>query len=276
MKLLSRNEFRQAVFKRDHYKCVICGAAGKDAHHILERRLFKEGEELGGYFLDNGSTLCEAHHILAENTSLSCDTIRKACGITQLVLPSHLSPDYQYDKWGNILLPNKAKVRGELFYEEPVQKVIQPFIADFVKYVPYPFLGIEHEDNTIFEHQEVIILQEIRGERVVLYNDYLHGKEIEKELTDENGLKIKDLIDKDMYVCGVSNTEFHLSFIGIENEYLSWQETKEYAEILNIKTLPVLYEGVYDADLQLNKPYFIRLAKGFTWQECSKATLLSM
>jgi len=203
MKLLSRNEFREGVFRRDNYKCVICGAEGKDAHHILERRLFKGAEELGGYFLENGSTLCEEHHILAENTSLSCETIRKACGISHIILPKHLDSYYQYDKWGNILLTNGRKVRGELFYEEPVQKVIQPFIADFEKYVPYPFLGVEPVENAFFENQEIVILEEIAGEKTVLYDDYMHGKNIETALIDENWLTIKDLMDKNMYLCGV-------------------------------------------------------------------------
>jgi len=41
--LLTRDEFREAVFARDHHRCVICRNEGKDAHHILERRLFDDG-----------------------------------------------------------------------------------------------------------------------------------------------------------------------------------------------------------------------------------------
>ena len=55
--LLSRDEFREGVFERDGHKCVVCKEQGKDAHHILERRLFNDG----GYYLDNGATLCEKH-----------------------------------------------------------------------------------------------------------------------------------------------------------------------------------------------------------------------
>jgi 5-methylcytosine-specific restriction endonuclease McrA len=39
-KLLTRDEFREAVFARDKHKCVFCGSPAVDAHHILERRLF--------------------------------------------------------------------------------------------------------------------------------------------------------------------------------------------------------------------------------------------
>ncbi len=46
--LMSRDEFRNTVFKRDGYKCVICGAPAKDAHHLVERRLWGN---CGGYYL---------------------------------------------------------------------------------------------------------------------------------------------------------------------------------------------------------------------------------
>ena len=34
-KIISRDEFREGVFKRDGHKCVICGQPAKDAHHII-------------------------------------------------------------------------------------------------------------------------------------------------------------------------------------------------------------------------------------------------
>ena len=39
--LLSIDKFRERVFKRDNYKCIICKDAAKNAHHIIERRLFR-------------------------------------------------------------------------------------------------------------------------------------------------------------------------------------------------------------------------------------------
>jgi len=40
--LLDRDSFRESVFRRDGYKCVICGCVEPplDSHHILERRLW--------------------------------------------------------------------------------------------------------------------------------------------------------------------------------------------------------------------------------------------
>lgn len=67
---------------RDNYHCVCCGKAGKDrqggddhleyhsdsnpanldAHHITDRHEFKNG----GYVKENGITVCDACHVLAE------------------------------------------------------------------------------------------------------------------------------------------------------------------------------------------------------------------
>jgi hypothetical protein len=100
--LLTRDAFREGVFKRDNHRCVICGARALDAHHIIERRLFADG----GYYLDNGASVCEEHHLLCEMTVLTVDQVREACGIRRIVVPQHLYPDQAYDKWGNPVLAN--------------------------------------------------------------------------------------------------------------------------------------------------------------------------
>src|SRR6188472_4375916 len=117
--LLSRDTFREAVFARDNYKCVICGLAAQDAHHIMERRLFDDG----GYYINNGASLCGKHHIEAEQTILTTEAIRDASKIQKRILPDHLYPDYEYDKWGNIVNANGTRIKGELFFDESVQKI---------------------------------------------------------------------------------------------------------------------------------------------------------
>lgn len=62
-KKLIRENFRNAVFKRDGYKCVFCNITENlDAHHITDRSLMPNG----GYVVENGISLCEIHHIEAE------------------------------------------------------------------------------------------------------------------------------------------------------------------------------------------------------------------
>lgn len=63
-KQLVRQQFRDEVFSRDGHKCKKCGSSdGKlDAHHITDRTLMPAG----GYVRQNGITLCEPCHELAE------------------------------------------------------------------------------------------------------------------------------------------------------------------------------------------------------------------
>lgn len=69
---LSREEFYNQVLKRDGYKCVICGLKESlAAHHILERWFWSDG----GYYLDNGVSLCPQHHLEAERTEITCERL---------------------------------------------------------------------------------------------------------------------------------------------------------------------------------------------------------
>ena len=59
-----RNTFRNEVFRRDKFTCLICrfqstpdkAQAELDAHHITNRNLMPNG----GYVPENGITLCKA------------------------------------------------------------------------------------------------------------------------------------------------------------------------------------------------------------------------
>lgn len=78
-KKLIRSKFREAVFRRDGYKCRVCKKPGKDrqtdhsphkspivnldAHHICDRHIMPNG----GYVLENGISLCDDCHMKAES-----------------------------------------------------------------------------------------------------------------------------------------------------------------------------------------------------------------
>ena len=133
--LLTRDEFREAVFQRDQHRCVVCGLRGAhmDAHHLLERRLWPDG----GYYLYNGATLCEVHHPEAESTALSVEFLREQIN-GKVLVPPHLYPDQIYDKWANPILPNGRRMRGELFHDQSVQKVLANYLHLFTWKVKYP------------------------------------------------------------------------------------------------------------------------------------------
>jgi 5-methylcytosine-specific restriction endonuclease McrA len=69
-KKLIRKKFRDACYKRDNYKCVMCSFTSSitmceqelDVHHITNPKKIPNG----GYVLENGITLCEEDHKKAE------------------------------------------------------------------------------------------------------------------------------------------------------------------------------------------------------------------
>lgn len=101
---------------------------------VVERRLFPDG----GYYLDNGALLCERHHLEAEETTISCEELWEMCGIKNIVLPPRLYPDTRYDKWGNLILDNVMRLKGELFDDPSVQKVLNKVIHLFTNRVKHP------------------------------------------------------------------------------------------------------------------------------------------
>lgn len=121
MKLLSREEFKMLVFNRDKNQCVVCRKVAVDAHHLIERKLFLDG----GYYIDNGVSLCEEHHLEAEKTTISCEDLRKMAKINLIILPKNFDPNLNYDKWGNIIISEFKRLPGPLFHKENVQKVLK-------------------------------------------------------------------------------------------------------------------------------------------------------
>jgi hypothetical protein len=121
MELLTREEFKKQVFARDGYECVFCDFPAADAHHILDRKLWTDG----GYYLNNGASVCNTHHYACERTELSVSEVYEACGITQPALPPQLFYCLKYDKWGNEILPDGNMVEGELFKTPTVQTILR-------------------------------------------------------------------------------------------------------------------------------------------------------
>ena len=285
--LMARDGFRQSVFERDNHLCVICKNPAMDAHHITERRLFTDG----GYYIDNGASLCEEHHRAAEATVLSCDEIREKAGIKTVVLPEHLYEDVEYDKWGNEIFKNGTRTKGELFNDESVQKVLAPVLdlfTDRVKYMRTYHLpwspGVNRDDRTMksldaFEDQEVMICEKLDGENTTMYPDYMHARSINSDNhPSRNWVKNEWAqkgwnIPKGWRVCGENmfakhaihytngkgnalDTYFYMFSIWDErNICLSWNETEEWAELLGFTLVPVFYKGIWDMDVinELNK-----------------------
>ena len=119
-KLLDRDNFKKEVFKRDGHRCLFCSLAAVDAHHILERKLFEDG----GYYLENGASLCEDHHMQAEQTVLSVEEIRSRAKILKPILPKNFDAKKIYDKWGNEIKEGEI-IPGPLFLDQGCQRMLK-------------------------------------------------------------------------------------------------------------------------------------------------------
>lgn len=302
-KLLTREEFREGVFARDKHKCIFCGAKAEDtpegkldAHHILERRLWSDG----GYYLDNGATVCETHHLMCEQTLLSVEEVRDAAGITKKVVPPHFYPDHQYDKWGNPVLEDRRRGKGELFFDESVQKVLSQVLDEFTDYVKYertfhlPWSPGLHDDDkaikfiTEFMGKRVIISRKMDGENTTCYSDgHVHARSIDSRGGEDRAWVKKFLIENVCFnlpegwrVCGENMWAEHSIhyeglpsyFLGFSiwnerNECLSWDETLIWFELLGITPVPVLFDDVLPREDEQMAISMIRaVEKGMTWE----------
>lgn len=99
MLLLTRETFRDICLKRDKSKCVVCKKSENvTVHHILDRKLF----ENGGYYINNGATVCEECHWEAELGNITPQEIRNIIGIKTAILPENYDSTKEYDKWGRV------------------------------------------------------------------------------------------------------------------------------------------------------------------------------
>lgn len=304
--LLTRDAFRAAVFARDNGKCVICQRPGQDAHHIMERRLWPDG----GYYLDNGATLCGLCHLEAERTVLSCDRVREAAGIKSIALPPHLYDDLEcpYDKWGNPILPNGNRLRGELADDESVKKITDGFIT-FVNHVKYPrtfhlpwSMGRTKDDRGLdgtsnFEGREVVVTLKMDGENTTMYRDFIHarspsgGNHPSRDRVKAIWGSIKHEIPEGWRLCGenlyathsIHYTELPSYFLLFSiwderNVCLSWDDTQEWAQLLGLWAETPIWRGTWDEqavrniklDTTRDEGYIVRVTEPFHYKDFRK------
>lgn len=286
-KILSRDNFREGVFERDAFKCVVCGVTGVDAHHILERRLWPDG----GYYLDNGATVCSVHHMACEKTEISVEEMRELAKVKKII-PPQLYDDQIYDKWGNPILPNGTRLIGELFFDESVQKVLADVLPLFTHYVKYPRTnhvpwspGMNDDDRMFenteqWENIEVIVTEKMDGENTSLYSDYIHARSLDgrshpsRDWVKNFHATIAHDIPEGWRVCGENMFAVHsikyenlksyfygFSIWNEKNECLPWKETLEWFDLLGIQPVPVMYRGIY------NRALIERMGKTLDWKE---------
>lgn len=303
----NRDEFREATFRRDGGRCVLCAAPAEDAHHILERRLWPDG----GYLLDNLASVCGSCHVLCEQTVISVEEVRDAAGITAVALPPHLYDDERYDKWGNVVHADGSRTPGELFWDDSVQKVLREggVLGEFRPYVKYPRThhlpwspGVTDDDRvlddlSLLEQSEVVVTEKSDGENTSLYPDgYVHARSVDgashpsRSWVKSQWAKVAHDLPPGWRVCGENMFAVHsirygnlpsyllvFSVWNERNECLPWDETVEWAELLGFPTVNVLYRGSWDEEAirslwtpsqaEVMEGYVVRTADGFPYRE---------
>lgn len=309
-KLLTRDQFREGVFERDNDRCVLCQTPAKDAHHIIERRLWPDG----GYYLNNGASVCEPCHIKCEQTVVSVEDIRRAANILKPIIPDHLYSDERYDKWGNIIMANEQRLRGEIFWDVSVQKILKEgkvldLFTDKVKYPRTHHLpwssGINDDDRILdnlseFNDQRVIVTRKMDGENTSWYQNYTHARSVDgrshpsRDWVKNLWASVSGDIPDGWRVCGenlyakhsIGYTDLPSYYMGFsiwndKNECLDWDETITWFTLLGIEHVPILYDGVYDEkaikalyddrrDWDIHEGYVMRLARKFSYGEFRK------
>jgi hypothetical protein len=119
--LLDRERFKTVVFARAGGVCVFCARIALDAHHILERKLFKDG----GYYTGNGAAVCEQHHWQCETTELSVEEVRRAAKISTVILPPGFDRNKRYDKWGNEMRQDGTLIAGPLVDDVGMRRALE-------------------------------------------------------------------------------------------------------------------------------------------------------
>jgi hypothetical protein len=191
-----------------------------------------------------------------------------------------LYDDQQYDKWGNIILENSRRIRGELFDDPSVQKVIQPFLHLFTHHVKYPrtyhlpwSLGL-HEDDRMhlssaqWKGTPVVVTLKMDGENTTMYNDYIHARSLDSRNHPSRNW-VKNFWSKIAYnipdkwrICGenlyarhsIGYGDLPSFFLGFsvwddQNRCLSWEDTLEFFYLIGIVPVRTLYDGIYDENI---------------------------
>jgi len=160
--LLTREDFERQVFARDGNKCVICGDPAKDAHHLIERRIWTEPYEYQGYLVDNGVSVCAEHHMAAEKNWIPPQAFRRILDLPT-VKPKSLRCDTDYSKWGD---PFRMPTRDAAKYPS----------SSYLDLSPGKHGGNDVISPTTFADMPVVVTIKMDGSNVALRRDSMGAR----------------------------------------------------------------------------------------------------
>lgn len=154
-------------------------------------------------------------------------------------------------------------------------------------------------NTAVFENKEVVVSEKLDGENTTMYTDHIHARSVDsKHHPSRNWVKalhghIAHLIPEGWRLCGENmyaqhsliydNLKSYFYLFSIWNEQnicLSWHETGEWAELLGLELVPLLYRGLWDEviiqnlslDLEKQEGYVIRTSEPFRYDTFAQHT----
>ncbi len=178
-------------------------------------------------------------------------------------------------------------------------------------YVKYPrsmhlpwSLGKTKDDKTLkdchhFEGKIVVVTEKMDGENTTIYKDYIHARSIDGR-NHWSRSRVKTLQSRighelgSYRLCGENlQAEHSIAYDSLEDYFylfsvwselnicLSWKETQEWATLLELTTVPVLYHGLWDEKLiqglfsdskrDTMEGYVVRIEDSFSYMDFSKS-----
>jgi len=123
------------------------------------------------------------------------------------------------------------------------------------------------KDCIIFNNKEVIITEKMDGENTSIYNGYFHARSLDSKHQSYHSW-LAQFVSRMSYnipdgyrVCGeylyakhsIGYNNLKSYFYGFSiwegTKCLSWKDTMEWFEILEIVPVPILYEGIFNEDV---------------------------
>lgn len=277
-KLLSRDEFRKNVFQRDDHCCIIpipghkgrCNKPAVDAHHIIERRLWQDPAEFGGYFLGNGASLCEEHHIAAEKNFFPPQYLWQILRITDPVRPKSFKSDTDYNKWGDAFdMPDRKRIKypttpylpfSPQWRSPEAAKDDEAFLENVDCFLGAPLvITVKMDGSNIQMTNRHLAARNgtVANHKSFDYLKALHAQKYSMFIPDALQVFGEWLYAKhSIHYTGTLSLRSYLQIFGIYNMetrmWMGWDDVEDMANILGVPTVPVLRKnGIYEKKWQL-------------------------
>ena len=269
--LLSRDDFRNAVLNRDNHTCIIpgCRKPAVDAHHIIERKLWQVESEFGGYFINNGASLCGEHHIAAEKNFFPPQYLWQLLKVNDPIRPKSFRMNTDYNKWGTALkMPNRYRIKYPSTPYLPFSPQWQPpesakddntYLESVDCFLGAPIVStikmdgsnvqmtkdhIAARNGTVANHRSFDYLKALHAQQygylipedIEVFGEWLFAKH---SIHYTNNLSLNSYLQ----IFGIYNMKTRM--------WGSWDDVQNMAKILGVPTVPILMWSTFDEDWKL-------------------------